>query len=153
MKVSLELCLTKITNRSHTISSIKLRPILFQLNTSNQSPTLLQCDAVNRAHSAEWLSYTLLQVGDMPGSESIITDLYLADNQRTDNSSTYIQHAYVSRTRMLVELFHWFPYTPEFIDVSQRLYKLDQGRSLYMASMNDTDWFPSWCEAAYRLGK
>lgn len=154
IKVSLELCLTKMIKRNQIINSIKLKPILSRLNDSNQIQFLLQCDTVNRVHSAEWLTYTLVQLGDIPNSESIVSDLYLADNQTTiGNGITYIQGVYLSRTILLVELFHWFPYSDQFINISQRLYKFDQDRRMYMASNNDTDWFSSWCEAAYLLGE
>lgn len=153
IKVGFELCLTQITNQSQMISSIKLQPILSRLAGPNQTRSLIRCDTTNRAHSAEWLTYSRLQVGDILGSESIMSDLYLADQQSVDSGSTYIQSAYLSRTHMLIELFHWFPYSERFVNISQRLYQLDQGRAMYRASINDTDWYPSWCEAAYRFGE
>jgi uncharacterized membrane protein (DUF4010 family) len=53
--VSFVLCARKLLHRNVSISSTELNSVLTLLNAI-QIPSLLKCDAENRAHSIEWLA-------------------------------------------------------------------------------------------------
>jgi hypothetical protein len=151
--VSLGLCVTKIINSVFNVNSTQLEDVLSVLNSSNQTLPLLRCDAVNRAHSMEWLSYTRMQMGDLLGSRNLIRDLFIAHNRSQTTVSTYLPYAYLARTRLLVDLFYWIPYSEQFIGIAQQFYALDDWQPIVLLGNDRTDWFPSWSESAYRLGK
>jgi hypothetical protein len=153
IRVSLALCATKITDSIQHVSSTQLETVLSRMNGSSQILSLLGCDAVNRAHSNEWLAYTCMQVGDVPGSQALISDLFIAHNRSLVILSRYLPYAYITRTHMLVDLLYWVPYSEQFVRMARQLYTLDEWQPMVMLGNDSTDWFASWSEAAYRLGE
>ena len=121
IRVSLTLCATKLLNRLVSISSTELEPVLNLFNTTNQILSFLQCDAENRAHSTEWLSYSRLQTGDWLGSVASLRDLFIADNQSLLTPNHYLPFAYRAQARTIVDLFFWFPYSNQFLNKIQPL--------------------------------
>ena len=101
----------------------------------------------------EWLAYTRMQIGDLSGSQHLIRDLFIAQNRSLAIVSTYLPYAYSARTRLLVDLFYWIPYSEQFVQIAQQLYALDDWQPMVLLGNDTTDWFPSWSESAYRLGK
>lgn len=101
----------------------------------------------------EWLAYTRMQLGDLSGSQNLIRDLFIAHNRSLVIVSTYLPYAYLARTRLLVDLFYWIPYSEQFVRIAQQLYALDEWQPMVLLGNDTTDWFPSWSESAYRLGK
>ncbi|CAF5185314.1 unnamed protein product, partial [Rotaria sp. Silwood1] len=111
--VSLRLCAKKILALNLSIYSIQLEQIWDLLNTTQQK-LLIQCDRENRGHSMEWLSYSRLQTGNWLGSLDLLRDLYFANNQSNQTMNYYLPFAYRIQTRMIIEVFYWFPYNSEF---------------------------------------
>lgn len=111
------------------------------------------CDASNRAHSTEWLSYSRLQTGDWLGSISLIKDLFTANNQSQLKSNFYLLFAHRTKARVIVDLFFWFPYREEFLNKTQQLFTFSEEQTLSHLSDNATEWYPIWSEAAYRFGR
>ncbi|CAF4866722.1 unnamed protein product [Rotaria sp. Silwood1] len=151
IQVSLALCATKLLNRSISISSIELESVLIQFNTTNQISSFLLCDAENRAHSTEWLSYSRLQTGDWLGSIALLNDLFIADNQSFLTPNHYLPFAYRTQARTIVDLFFWFPYSNQFLNKIQSLLAFNEKQSLILLSDNTTGWYPIWTEAGYRF--
>ena len=140
-------------NSVHDVQSTQLEGVMSALNSANQTLSLFQCDVVNRAHSSEWLAYTRMQVGDLSGSQNSIRDLFISHNRSLSIMSSYLFYAYLARTRLLVDLFHWTPYSEQFAQIAQQLYALDEWQPMVLLGNDTTDWFPGWSEAAYRLGE
>jgi hypothetical protein len=153
IQVSLALCGAKLLNRHISVSSTSLESVLAQLNSTNQISSLLLCDAENRAHSSEWLSYSRLQAGDWLGSVALLRDLYIADNQSLLTPDHYLPFAYRTQARTIVDLFFWLPYSNRFLDKIQQLLVLNEGQSLVLYGDNATGWYPIWSEAGYRFGR
>ncbi|UJR31503.1 hypothetical protein I4U23_018992 [Adineta vaga] len=151
VEVSLGLCATKIFHRHISISSPDLTSILKQFNSSSQVLSFLQCDAENRAHSTEWLSYSRLQAGDWLGSVALIRDLFLAENQSLSTPHHYLPFAYRAQARSIVDIFFWFPYRREFLDKIQSLLVFNKEQPLVLFGDNATGWYPIWSEAGYRF--
>lgn len=150
---SYELCAVKLLNYSITVSSPGLRPILSSFNTSNLTSLLFDCDRENRAHSSEWLSYTLLQIGDWSNSIGLIEDLFIANNQSTIAPDHYRQFAYRTRARAIVELFFWFPYKDQFVNLTQQILNLNVDQTFIPVENNMQRWYPIWGDAGWRFGK
>jgi hypothetical protein len=153
IRVSLILCATKLLNRQVSILSIELERILSQFNTVNQISSLLQCDAENRAHSTEWLSYSRLQTGDWLGSVALLRDLVIADNQSLLTPNHYLPFAYRTQARTIIDLFFWFPYSNQFLSKIQPLLIFNEAQKLVLFGDHDSGWYPIWSEAGYRFGK
>ncbi|CAF1073198.1 unnamed protein product [Rotaria sordida] len=151
IQVSITLCMTKLLNRFISISSIELESILTQFNTINQRSSFLACDAENRAHSTEWLSYSRLQTGDWLGSIALLNDLFAADNQSFLTPNHYLPFAYRTQARTIVDLFFWFPYRNRFLNKIQPLLRFNDEQTLVLLSDNATGWYPIWTEAGYRF--
>ena len=148
---SYELCVVKLLNYSITISSPHWRLISSLFNTSNLTSLLFDCDRENRAHSSEWLSYTLLQIGDWSNSTVQIADLFIANNQSTIVSDHYRQFAYRARARAIVELFFWFPYKDQFVQLTQQILNLNVSQTFIPVGNNVQKWYPIWSEAGWRF--
>jgi hypothetical protein len=153
IRVSLTLCAIKLLNRHTSILSTELEPVLTRFNTTNEILSFLQCDAENRAHSTEWLTYSRLQTGDWFGSVDSLRDLFIADNRSLLTPNHYLPFAYRAQARTIVEIFFWLPYTNQFLDKIQPLLILNQEQSLVLFGDNATGWYPIWSEAGYRFGK
>ena len=153
IRVSLTLCAIKVLNHHISISSTELEPVLTQFNTTDQMLSFLQCDAENRAHSTEWLTYSRLQTGDWLGSVDALRDLFIADNRSLLTPNHYLPFAYRAQARSVVDLFFWFPYSNQFLEKIQPLLIFTQGQSLVLFGDNATGWYPIWAEAGYRFGK
>ncbi|CAF3193574.1 unnamed protein product [Rotaria sp. Silwood2] len=151
IQVSLTLCATKLLNRLIRFSSIELESVLTQFNTTNQISSFLLCDAENRAHSTEWLSYSRLQTGDWLGSIALLNDLFIADNQSLLTPNHYLPFAYRTQARAIVDLFFWYPYNNQFLNKIQPLLAFNEEQSLIFLSDNATEWYPIWTEAGYRF--
>ncbi len=153
IRVSLILCATKLLKRQVSFSTIELERVLFQFNTTNQIPYFLQCDAENRAHSTEWLSYSRLQTGDWLGSVALLHDLVMADNQSHLTPNHYLPFAYRTQARTIVDLFFWFPYSNQFLNKIQPLLIFNEAQKLVLFGDHDSGWYPIWSEAGYRFGR
>jgi hypothetical protein len=153
IQVSLTLCAIKLLNRHISISSTELEPVLTRFDTTNQISSFLLCDAENRAHSTEWLSYSRLQTGDWLGSVALLRDLVIADNQSLLTPNHYLPFAYRTQARTIVDLFFWFPYNNQFLNKIQPLLIFTEAQSLVLFGDNATGWYPIWSEAGYRFGK
>ena len=46
---------------------------------------LLHCDAINRATATEWLSFSVLQLGDWLETSALINDLFITHNHFSTN--------------------------------------------------------------------
>jgi hypothetical protein len=136
-----------------SISSTELEPFLSGFNTANQISSLLACDAENRAHSTEWLSYSRLQTGSWSGSVALLRDLFIADNQSNLTSNHYFPFAYRTQARIIVDLFFWFPYNYQFLNRTQQLLALNGTTTLVLMGDNTTRWYPIWSEAGLRFSK
>jgi hypothetical protein len=150
---SLQLCATKVLNYIVSISSTQLQPFLNLFNTSNQIVSLLFCDAENRAHSLEWISYTRLQTGNWSGSVASLQDLFTSDKQSSLTPNHYLPFAYRTQARTIIELFYWFPYDAEFLNRTQQLLALNGTQTLVLMGDNTTRWYPIWSEAGLRFSK
>jgi hypothetical protein len=153
IQVSLEICAAKLLNRHISISSPELEPVIAQFNTTNQILSLLECDAENRAHSTEWLSYSRLQTGDWLGSIALLRDLFIADNRSLLTPNHYLPFAYRTQARTIVDIFFWFPYSNQFLTKIQSLLVFNEGQNLVLFGDNAEGWYPIWSEAGYRFGK
>ena len=153
IKASMTLCASKVLNQYLSVSSVHLRPVIAEFNTTGQIWSFLLCDAENRAHSTEWLSYSVIQIGDWAGSVASVRDLYVAENRSVLTPNHYLPFAYRAHARTVVELFFWFPYQGEFLDKFQELKVLNAGSSIAFFGDNATGWYPIWAEAGYRFGK
>jgi hypothetical protein len=151
--VSLSLCATKLLNRHVTISSTDLKDALVEFNTTDQILSFLECDAENRAHSTEWLSYSHLQTGDWLGSVALLRDLVIADNRSLLTPNHYLPFAYRAQARTIVDLFFWFPYSNNFLNKIQPLLIFSEAQTLVLFGDNASGWYPIWSEAGYRFGK
>jgi hypothetical protein len=147
------MCATRILGPIQHVNSTQLDLVLSQMNDTNQTIALLECDAVNRGHSYHWLTYTRMQVGDLLGSQSLVNDLFLAHNRSLPTNDPYLTYAYLARVFILVDLFYWIPYSTQFVSIAQQVYMLDSWQPMIMLGNNTADWFASWAEAAYRLGE
>ncbi len=139
-------------DRIASISSTQLEPVLNLFNTTNRT-LLLFCDAENRAHSSEWVSYTRLQTGDWSGSVAILRDLFIADNKSTVTPNHYLPSAYRTQARTIVDLFFWFPYNYLFLNRTQQLLALNGTNPLVLMGDNATRWYLLWSEAGVRFSK
>ena len=146
------MCLNKVLNRTFTITSTQLEPVLMLMNSTKDVSLFLRCDAENRAHSTEWLAYSRLQTGDWLGSLALLHDLYLADNRSLLTPDHYLPFAYRAHGRTAVELFFWFPYADEFLVKTQKLVALDLTQAFVPHGDNTDSWYPIWGEAGYRFG-
>ncbi|CAF1122449.1 unnamed protein product [Adineta ricciae] len=151
IEVSFGLCATKILHQHVSISSSDLPSILMQFNSSNDVRSFLQCDAENRAHSTEWLSYSRLQAGDWLGSVSLLRDLFLAENQSSLTPLHYLPFAYRTQARSAAEIFFWFPYDNQFLDKLQSLLVFNKDQPLVLFGDNATGFYQIWSEAGYRF--
>jgi hypothetical protein len=142
-----------VLNRSLSLSSIQLPAIIILFNSSNQISVFLECDAENRAHSTEWLAYSRLQTGDWLGSVVLLRDLFISDAQSMLTPGHYLPFAYRTYARTAVELFFWFPYSPEFLEKNELLLALNQKPSLVSLGENSTQSNRVWSEAAFRFGR
>ena len=153
IRASMELCASKVLNHYLPVSSTYLRLVLAECNTTGQISSFLSCDAENRAHSMEWLAYSMLNAGDWQGSIASLRDLYVADSQSLLTPNHYLPFAYRAHARSVTEIFFWFPYTSEFLDKFQELKVLNAAPSIALLGENATGWYPIWAEAGYRFGK
>jgi hypothetical protein len=153
IQVSLTLCAIKLLNRHISISSTELESALAQFNMTNQISSFLLCDAENRAHSTEWLSYSRLQTGDWLGSVALLRDLVIADNQSLLKTNHYLPFAYRTQARTIVDLFFWFPYSDQFLNKIKPLLIFSEAQTLALFGDNPSGWYPIWSEAGYRFGK
>ncbi|CAF0907888.1 unnamed protein product [Adineta steineri] len=149
IQVSLGLCATKILNRHTLILSPDLESVLTIFNTTNQTLSFLKCDAENRAHSTEWLSYSRLQTGDWLGSISLTHDLFIADNKSLLTPNHYLPFAYRAQARTIVDIFCWSPYSTQFLNKIEPLLLFNKGQPLVLFGDNPSGWYPIWSEAAY----
>ena len=101
----------------------------------------------------EWLSFIRLQVGDWKGSLAILHDLYIADEQSMMTPNHYLSFAYRTESRTIVELFHWFSYSEEFLHKFEQVAKLHEGKPFALLGENSTNPIDVWSEAAYRFGE
>ncbi|CAF4000410.1 unnamed protein product [Rotaria magnacalcarata] len=147
--VSFELCTTRLFNMTVSISSIELNSVFALLNATQQV-LLLQCDAENRAHSMEWLSYSRLQTGDWSGSLGLLHDLFVSDNRSSLTPNHYLSFAYRTQTRMMITLFHWFPYDSQFLNTTQQFAELDEMKATALGNISSAQWYPIWSEAGIR---
>jgi len=145
--------MAKLLNRHISISSIELERALALFNTTNETSSYLKCDAENRAHSSEWLSYSRLQTGDWLGSVAILRDLVIADNRSLLTPNHYLPFAYRTQARTIVELFFWFPYSNQFLNKIQSLLIFSKAQTLVLFGDDTSGWYPIWSEAGYRFGK
>ena len=113
----------------------------------------LECDAENRAHSTEWLSYSRLQTGDWLGSVALLRDLVMADNQSHLTPNHYLPFAYRAQARTIIDIFFWFPYSNQFINKIQSLLIFNEAQKLVLFGDHDSGWYPIWSEAGYRFGR
>jgi hypothetical protein len=150
---SLTLCATKLLSRNVSVSSTQLESALNLFNTTDETLFILSCDAENRAHSTEWLSYSRLQTGNWLGSVALLEDLFIADNQSILTPNHYLPFAYRTQARTIVDLFFWFPYNYQFVNRTEQLITLYGTETL--VSVNDTiqRWYPIWSEAGFRFSK
>lgn len=148
---SYELCTIKLLNYSVPVPSPHMRWIISRFNTSNLTSLLFDCDRENRAHSLEWLSYTFLQIGDWSNSIALIEDLFVSDNQSTIVPDHYRQFAYRTRARAIIELFFWFPYSNQFINLTQQILNLNVSQIFIPVGSNMQRWYPIWGEAGWRF--
>ncbi|CAF3326923.1 unnamed protein product [Rotaria socialis] len=146
---SFELCTTRLLNKIVPISSIELKPVFALLNAT-QRVLLLQCDAENRAHSMEWLSYSRLQTGDWSGSLGLLQDLFISNNISNLTPNHYLSFAYRTQTRMMITLFHWFPYDSQFLNTTQQFAELDEMKATALGNISPAQWYPIWSEAGIR---
>lgn len=149
----MSLCATKLFKRHVSISSAELDRALTHFNNTVQTLSFLQCDAENRAHSTEWLSYSLYQTGDWSGSVARLHDLVNADNQSILTPNHYLPFAYRAQARSIVELFFWFPYSNQFLNKIQPLLIFSEAQSGVLFGDNADGWYPIWSEAGSRFGK
>lgn len=149
----MSLCATKLLNRHVSISSVELDHALTHFNDTIQLVTFLQCDAENRAHSTEWLSYSRLQTGDWSGSVARLRDLVNADKQSVLTPNHYLPFAYRAQARTIVELFFWFPYSNQFLTKIQPLLIFNEAQTGVPFGDNADGWYPIWSEAGYRFGR
>jgi hypothetical protein len=153
---SLTMCSTKILNNLVYLTSIRLEYALNLLNRtalSNQTLSLLLCDAENRAYATEWLAYSYLQTGDWLGSLALLRDLLIAHNHSSSQTKHYASVAYSTRARVIIEFFYWFPYKSQFIDRTQQVLALNGTELFNPVSVNETHWYPIWNEAGLRFSK
>ncbi|CAF1127208.1 unnamed protein product [Rotaria sordida] len=150
--VSLRLCTKKLLVSNLSISSIQLESIWNLLNTTQQK-LLIQCDVVNRAYSMESLSYSRLQTGNWLGSLDLLRDLYFAYYQSNQTLNQYLSFAYRTQTRMIIELFYWFPYKSEFLNKIQQLLAINGTQTMMLLDENTTQWYPIWSEAGFRFSE
>lgn len=153
IQVSLKLCAIKLLNYHVSLSSIELENALNLFNTTNQMLSFLKCDAENRAHSTEWLSYSRLQTGDWIGSVSIFRDLVIADNRSLLTPNHYLPFAYRAQARIISDIFFWFPYSKQFLNKIQPVLIFNKAQKLVLFGEDTSGWYPIWAEAAYRFGK
>ncbi|CAF1623504.1 unnamed protein product [Rotaria magnacalcarata] len=151
IRESFGLCATKLLDRLISISSIELENVLTQFNTTEQISSFLLCDAENRAHAMECLSYSRLQTGDWLGSINLIKDLMAANNQSFLIPNYYLSFAYRTHARTIIDLFFWFSYSDAFLNKTQLLLSFDEEQSMISLSDNATRWYPIWSEAGYRF--
>ena len=123
------------------------------MSSASQTISFLQCDVENRGHSTEWLSYSRLQTGDWPGSIALLRDLYLAYDRTSAVIRHYLPFAQRTYTRAITELFAWFPYRAQFLAGMGQLLALNRSQTVISVSDNETQWFPIWSEAGFRLSK
>lgn len=138
-------------NRSVNVSSTQLQPYLNLLTNSNQTALLHDCDRENRAHSSEWLAYFSLQLGDWPTNLALVQDLFMADNQSTITPDHYKQFAYRTRARSIIELFFWFPYKNQFVNLTQQILTLNVSQSFVPVNSSMNRWYPIWSDAGWRF--
>lgn len=153
IQVSMSLCAAKLLNQHVSISSVELDHALTYFNDTIQFVTFLQCDAENRAHSTEWLTYSLLETGDWSGSVSRLRDLVNADKQSVLTPNHYLPFAYRAQARTIVELFFWFPYTNQFLNKIQPLLMFNEAQTGVLFGDNADGWYPIWSEAGHRFGR
>lgn len=102
----------------------------------------------------EWLSYSRLQTGDWSGSLSLLKDLYTSQNLYSSISNHYLQFAYRTHARPIIELFHWFPYDSQFVNVTQQFSDyFNESQIATLGNDNTTEWYPIWSEAGLRFSK
>ncbi|CAF4645866.1 unnamed protein product [Rotaria sp. Silwood1] len=150
--VSLRLCAKKILALNLSIYSIQLEQIWDLLNTTQQK-LLIQCDRENRGHSMEWLSYSRLQTGNWLGSLDLLRDLYFANNQSNQTMNYYLPFAYRIQTRMIIEVFYWFPYNSEFQNKIQQLLAINGTQTMISIGENAKRWYSIWAEAGFRFSE
>lgn len=151
LMTSYVLCAIKVLNRSINITTTRLQPALNLFNNSNQIALLYDCDRDNRAHAAEWLSYSSLQMGDWSTNIALIQDLFTAENQSTMTPGYYRQYAYRTRARSIIELFFWFPYKNQFFNLTQQILTLNVAQTFVPVGSDMAQWYPIWSEAGWRL--
>ncbi|UJR15168.1 hypothetical protein I4U23_002131 [Adineta vaga] len=141
IRVGLELCARKLLNENISISSIDLNAIFSVINTT-QIPLLLKCDAENRAHSFEWLSYTRLQIGNWLGVLPLLRDLFIADKLSLIRPNYYLSAAYRTQARTIIELFFWFYNDNRFSDKVQQILALNGTQTIVSIGDNMTEYYP-----------
>jgi hypothetical protein len=101
---SIGLCATKLLNRTVSVPSAALNSALL-LFSNAQIPSLLLCDAENRAHSMEWLAYARLHTGGWSEGLVVLDDLFRAERLAALNPYHYLAFAYRTQARAVIELF------------------------------------------------
>ena len=151
---SFVLCATKLLNRAIPLVSTQLEPFLGLFNTTSQVSSFLVCDADNRAHSMEWLAFSRLQTGDWKGTVSLLRDLFTAHNRSVLQATRYyLPLAYATQARAIIELFFWFPYSPQFMSRTQELLVLNGTQALLAIGNDDQNPYNAWREAGVRFSE
>ena len=151
---SFVLCATKLLNRPISLVSTQLDPFLGLFTTTSQVSLFLVCDADNRAHSMEWLTFSRLQTGDWTGAVSLLRDLFTAHNRSLLPATRYyLPLAYATQARAIIELFFWFPYSAQFTSRTQELLALNGTQVLVPIGNDDQYPYNAWREAGGRFSR